>query len=455
MAPSDLHVIIAGGGVAGLSLAIMLEKGGIKYTVVERAKEAKYLGSGLALSVQTMRVYDQIGILPDLYEVGIRMLGGIWYTQDLKEVARVDSTDHKDVFGYEGVFIGRPEFIKVLLKHVPEEKILWGKKVMSTLQNENGVMVRFSDGTTLDGDILVGCDGAYSAVRQSLYQNMAKKGVKVPESDLAALRFQEFSILGITKPLGDTYPHLKEKYGNLIVQMGTSASPYKIGLIPIGDARIAWDISGDHLQQRAQNASESNFRFSDWDSETMDDLRSELDPLPLVIGGTLGDLIGQSDSISRVMLEDRWFHTWYDGRTVLVGDACHKMIPSTGQGANQAIIDCVVLANLIHELPSKDLKALNRAFARYFEIRGETTKEVIANSKTLGHVVSAKSGFFAPLIRKVVFKLASTEMFQKQVKKAMAGRPALNYLPKPAASGTMKDPFPEMTANHPTTATTV
>ncbi|KAG0242794.1 hypothetical protein BGW41_003470 [Actinomortierella wolfii] len=444
MAPSDLHVIIAGGGVAGLSLAIMLEKGGIKYTVVERAKEAKYLGSGLALSVQTMRVYDQIGVLPDLYEVGIRMLGGIWYTQDLKEVARVDSTDHKDVFGYEGVFIGRPEFIKVLLKHVPEEKILWGKKVMSTLQNENGVMVRFSDGTTLDGDILVGCDGAYSAVRQSLYQNLAKKGVKVPESDLAPLRFQEFSILGITKPLGDTYPHLKEKYGNLIVQMGTSASPYKIGLIPIGDARIAWDISGDHLQQKAQNASESNFRFSDWDSETMDDLRSELDPLPLVIGGTLGDLIGQSDSISRVMLEDRWFHTWYDGRTVLVGD-----------GANQAIIDCVVLANLIHELPSKDLKALDRAFTRYFEIRGETTKEVIANSKTLGHVVSAKSGFFAPLIRKVVFKLASTEMFQKQVKKAMAGRPALNYLPKPTASGTMKDPFPEMTANHPTTATTV
>ncbi|KAF9162494.1 hypothetical protein DFQ26_003516 [Actinomortierella ambigua] len=445
MAPSDLHVIIAGAGVAGLSLAVMLEKGGVKYTVVERAKEAKYLGSGLALSVQVMRVFDQIGVLKDLDDVSTRTLGGTWYTQDMKEVASIISSDYKQSFGYDPLMLGRPEFIRTMLRHVPEEKIMWGKKVMTTMQNENGVMLRFSDNTTLDGDILVGCDGAYSAVRQSLYQNLAKKGIKVPESDLAPLRFQEFSVLGITKPLGDSYPELKEKYGLLKVQMGTSASPYKIGLIPIGEGRVAWDISGDHLQQKAQSATETNFRFSDWDSESMDDLRGELDNLPLIIGGTLGDLINNSDSIARVMLEDRWFHTWYEGRTVLVGDACHKMIPSTGQGANQAIVDCVVLANLIHELPSKDVKDLSRAFAKYFEIRGETTKAVIDNSKTLGHVVSAKSGIFAPLLRKMVFKVASTSFFQKKVKLSMAGRPALNYLPRPDPPSTIKDDFPAMT----------
>ncbi|KAF9973386.1 hypothetical protein BGZ73_003369 [Actinomortierella ambigua] len=448
MAPSDLHVIIAGAGVAGLSLAVMLEKGGINYTIVERAKEAKYLGSGLALSVQVMRVFDQIGVLQDLDDIAVRTLSGIWYSQDMKEIAAIDSSDYKESFGYHPMFLGRPEFIRTLLRHVPKEKILWGKKVMTTMQNENGVMLRFGDNTTLDGDILVGCDGAYSAVRQSLYQNLSKKGYKLPSSDTAPLRFQEFSVLGITKPMGDRYPELKEKYGHLKIQMGSTASPYKIGLIPIGEGRIAWDISGDHLQQKAQNATETNFRFSDWDSESMDDLRNELDPLPLILGGTLGELIGNSDSIARVMLEDRWFHTWYEGRTVLVGDACHKMIPSTGQGANQAILDCVVLANLIHELPSKNVKDLERAFAKYFEIRGETTKAVIDNSKTLGHVVSAKGGIFAPLFRKMVFKVVGTSFFQKKVKMSMAGRPALNYLPRPDPPSTIKDDFPAMTVGH-------
>ncbi|KAF9189689.1 hypothetical protein BGZ50_000637 [Haplosporangium sp. Z 11] len=62
-----------------------------------------------------------------------------------------------------------------------------GRKVLSILQNENGVMIRCSDGgSTVEGDILVGAGEAYSSVRQSLFQCLKKAGY-LPASDVECL----------------------------------------------------------------------------------------------------------------------------------------------------------------------------------------------------------------------------------------------------------------------------
>lgn len=77
-------------------------------------------------------------------------------------------------------------------------------------QNEHGVQIHFSDRTVVEGDILVGADGAYSGVRQSLYQNL-KKEDKLPSSDGTALPFSCVCLVGQTAPLDPAqYPELQE-----------------------------------------------------------------------------------------------------------------------------------------------------------------------------------------------------------------------------------------------------
>lgn len=93
-----------------------------------------------------------------------------------------DNMSVYDSLGYDVLVFPRPEIYDLLLSRVPKERILLGKKVLSILQNKEGAMIRCSDGTHYHGDIIVGADGAYSAVRQSLYRQLTDEN-KLPACD--------------------------------------------------------------------------------------------------------------------------------------------------------------------------------------------------------------------------------------------------------------------------------
>lgn len=76
----------------------------------------------------------------------------------------------------------RPVLYDLLLAKIPKEKIVFKKKVLKTEQSFEGVSVHCSDNTIYDGDILVGADGSYSAVRQNLYKRLAQEN-KLPFAD--------------------------------------------------------------------------------------------------------------------------------------------------------------------------------------------------------------------------------------------------------------------------------
>lgn len=84
----------------------------------------------------------------------------------------------------EGYIISRSDLHDLLLHQIPKERIYMGKKVISLLQNENGVMIRCSDNSTHHGDILVGAGGAYSAVRQNLHAHIKDKGKFLKSDDV-------------------------------------------------------------------------------------------------------------------------------------------------------------------------------------------------------------------------------------------------------------------------------
>ncbi|KAG0010226.1 hypothetical protein BGZ81_002895, partial [Podila clonocystis] len=110
--------VLISGGIGGLTLALLLDKVNIPFLVLKRAKEVNHW---FMLLTET----------PPFWSVG-----------------------------YFEHIISRPELYDLLFNSVPRERILLGKRILSSIQNEDSVMVRCSDNTSYHGDILVGVDGA-------------------------------------------------------------------------------------------------------------------------------------------------------------------------------------------------------------------------------------------------------------------------------------------------------
>ncbi|KAG0033290.1 hypothetical protein BGZ81_008875, partial [Podila clonocystis] len=243
-AVSKSTVLISGGGIGGLTLAALLYKADIPFLVLERAKEIKPLA-------------------PSFCSVG-----------------------------YFDAMISRPDLYDLLFKSVPRERILLGKRVLSCIQNRDSVMVTCSDNTSYHGDILVGADGAYSAVRQNLYKQL-KIDKKLPSSDDVDLPFSCVCLVGQTIPLDpEEFPDLKKDKAQVHGILGVST--------------MCTDSS-------KQNES---FHNSEWGPEAAEALAREVRPFK-VPGGkdgvvrTLGEYVDRtpSQNISKVMLEEIVFDT--------------------------------------------------------------------------------------------------------------------------------------------------
>ncbi|KAG0260946.1 hypothetical protein DFQ27_003270 [Actinomortierella ambigua] len=439
-----VNVIIVGAGIAGLSLGIMLERAtdvGIRYTILERAHEFKTIGSSIGLSAQCLRVFDQLGILDDLKSASTNIVGSIYMDQELSVIGRVDSSFCEERYGYGVRLFSRPDLMLALLRHVPEEKIFWGKKVLGLVQDSEGVTVRCADGTTVHGDIVIGADGAYSAVRQSLYETMKKNGAVLKKSETSPLRFDQFSILGTTEKIDHLYKFPEDECKMYNILPSTQEDIYAYTMV-FEDGRLGWRLSGPSLARHIKD--EANFRFSDWDSESIDDLKRHLSDAPAPIVGTVGKLFEHTESISRILIEDRFYETWWHERTLLIGDACHKVVPAAGQGANQSILDCICLANLLYELPSRDGKDIEKVFTKFYELRAPQARKAVSGSKRLGQLVGAHS-FIGTALRTFVLKLMSGSLNVKSLDAMYAGRPILNYLPQIPLKGSLPDNSKPMT----------
>jgi 2-polyprenyl-6-methoxyphenol hydroxylase-like FAD-dependent oxidoreductase len=94
------------------------------------------------------------------------------------------------------------------------------KKVLRTEERDNKVHIYCSDNTTYEGDILIGADGAYSGVRQSLYRKMDEKGI-LPKTDLDSLSIAFVTMVGVANPPNpEKYPQLKDNFAHFTQVLG-------------------------------------------------------------------------------------------------------------------------------------------------------------------------------------------------------------------------------------------
>ncbi|KAF9021111.1 hypothetical protein BGZ52_001990 [Haplosporangium bisporale] len=403
--PRKPKVLIAGGGIGGLTLAILLKKAGVNFEVLERAKEVKPL----------------VGIFDDFVKIGKPHTRLQIFDENLEPKFSMDYDSLEGMTTYKEYLVSRADLYDVLWRHVPRDQIHLSKKITAYDQTDESVTVRCADGSTYHGDILVGADGAYSAVRTQLYEKLQKRGT-LPASDAEPLPFSNICLVGQTRVLDpEEFPALQSKESEFLSVLGIE-NMYMWTTLTTKKNTMCWVVV-EYLSKESSKADES-FRNSEWGPEAAESMCAQVREFK-VPGGkdgkvrTMGDIIDLTpkDLISKVMLEEKVFDTWYDGRTVLIGDV----------GALNAMFDAVTVANWISTLESSSVSDLETIFKEYHAERHPVAQAAYVRSKMFAYNMG--KSWISVVIRAVLKRLPLFLMKRLFIAQLAAVRPQVSFLP--------------------------
>ncbi|KAM5543302.1 hypothetical protein V8D89_003176 [Ganoderma adspersum] len=315
-------VIIAGGGVAGPVLAILLKLRGYDPIIYERLDAPTDMGLSLALQANGLKV---LGLIPGLVDKipSHEVSSIVQYSalaEDERELVRL-RTPQKELTGYGVHGVRRPAFLRALIDEAQARgvPVVFGHQLVGVEQHAESVTVRFANGKTDTGSFVVGCDGLHSNTRTTLFGEEA------------------VSFTGLTQTGGiSPYPEAFKASGETRMFNIYGDGVHMIGY-PVNDHEISWAIT-----QREGEAKET---WRAMDEERQKEFREgPFSRLPF--GG--GELVRTAARVIKYGLYDRpELATWHKGRVVLIGDAAHPTSPHLGQGANQAMEDCYHVTRLL------------------------------------------------------------------------------------------------------------
>ncbi|GJJ74067.1 hypothetical protein EMPS_06425 [Entomortierella parvispora] len=423
------RVLIVGAGLSGLMLAILFEKmGDVEYFILERAPAAKPLGSAMSLTPSIQLLFDQLGMGEELKKISLRFPGAKLYDENLKLLGEVV---HPKTFQKMGghILLPRPELFDLLLSKIPTERMQWKKRVLKVDEededNKDQVTITCADGSKYVADMVVGADGVYSSVRQNMYRVMEEQGI-LPKADKEPLNVGFACMVGVTSAMDpEKYPELKDDFAHFRSVVG--GVRHNWGAINMPNNKFAWQFNLQYLDDK--EAKRQLFMNSEWGPESNKEMLDEFKELPNPFGGKMADFINETppELVSRVFLEYKLFKTWYHGRCVLVGDACHKMLPGGGAGAVNAFQDAVILANCLYDVDGKSVSSLQAAFQSYYEQRFEKAKAIYKMSEVMSKVMSGLT-WQDRLARWLVMRMPQW-VLQRDFEKAAAYRPQAMFLP--------------------------
>src|SRR6516162_5768299 len=174
-----MKCIVIGGGIGGLTAALMLHARGIDCEIYEQSETIRELGVGINTLPHAIKELAELGLLERLDAVAIRTYELFYTNRFGQEIWReLRGTDA----GYEvpqfSIHRGRLQGVihDAVRERIGGEHIHTGRRLGAFLQEESGVTAYFFDRTgahraTTSGDVLIGADGIHSAVREALYPN--------------------------------------------------------------------------------------------------------------------------------------------------------------------------------------------------------------------------------------------------------------------------------------------
>lgn len=348
-----LKILIAGAGLGGLTAAACLMKAGHTVEIYEQAPKLGEIGAGIQISANAMHVLRDLGLEQAIRAVGVHPAAYVFRLFDSgEEIQRFSlAEEHEHIHGAPYTQLHRADFHDILARKVQEldpGAVRLNKKVVGYVEHTDGVELKFEDGTSARGDLLIAADGVKSPIRTQML-------------GAAVATYTGDAVWRITVPIERLPGGLLEKAMSVFVGPGRHAVCYYLrggALLNFVGCVETTDISEESWTVKYP-----------WEM-LKQDYRGW--------NGAIQAIIDQADKDACY----RWsLHTrpvapnWSTARVTLLGDAAHPTLPYLAQGAAMAIEDGAVLTRALATSGT-----IAGALKRYERNRIERTSKIVAQS---------------------------------------------------------------------------
>ena len=342
--------LIVGGGIAGLTLALALEKKGMASLVMERNEGSLSAGAGIQLSPNASRILKSLGLENPLLKYVSRPDSTLFRNwRSGKLIHKSDLGDKAETnYGAPYWQVHRADLTQVLLETTRQKSLiefLPGCEVQKIRNEESGICVETSLGEK-QGVGLIGADGIKSTVRNEIFRNKERArftGNVAWRCLVPADRLSEV----FREPATSVWWGPKKHFVHYPVRQGAL-----INCVCVAEKEAwteeSWTKPGD---KKALNRA-----FSSWHPD-IEELIQEADEEELYEWG---------------LFDRPAMSAWFKGRATLIGDACHPMLPFLAQGAAMAIEDAFILAEMI----AVQTHRLEKNFEMFFHERIKRVSKV-------------------------------------------------------------------------------
>ena len=363
-----MKAIIVGGGIGGLTTALMLHARGIDCEIFEQAEQVRELGVGINTLPHAIKELAEIGLLPALDRVGIRTHELFYMNRKGQEIWREPrGTDAGFEYPQFSIHRGRLQAViyQAVRARIGESRIHAGHRLGSFTQDDSGVTAYFfgregSHRATARGDILIGADGINSYVRETLYPNEGPARWNGTILWRGAIDWPRFLT------------------GRSMVIAGGMQG--KLVIYPIGEgAREDRPLTNWAVMVKVAEGGVPP-KKEDWSRPgRFEDLMPHVQRFhsPFVDGKAM---IEATPEFWEYPLCDRDpLPHWSHGRVTLLGDAAHPMYPVGSNGASQAILDARCLADRL-----QSAEHVGQALYEYERERLPMTAQIVQSNRSGG-----------------------------------------------------------------------
>ncbi|PLB46161.1 FAD/NAD(P)-binding domain-containing protein [Aspergillus steynii IBT 23096] len=427
-----LRVVIVGGSVAGLTLAHSLVKAGIDFVVLESNSEiAPQVGASIGILPNGARILDQVGVWDDVYtEVEPLHTSFTWTEKGrLITTGNIPEILHER-HGYPTAFLDRQVLLEKLYNHLGcnQHKVHVNKKATQVEYLSDKVIVHCHDGTSYEGDIVVGADGVRSTIRREMWRYMESISLnEETEKEKKAMTSEYSCVFGISTATPGLAP-------------GTSHRTYADGfsfLNVIGKhGRVFWFLF-IKLDRRYPASNIPRFRKED----IQDDVAPFMEKA-ITADVPFSAIYDKAIVTTRLSLEEASYRHWTKGRFACIGDSAHKMTPNMGQGGNSAIESAALLANYLVQLNNQ--KDFSQSAIESCLQAWETARQPRVNAICEGaNKLTRTEALASPKDRSTALYLLPwmQRFLADKLSRGFIGAEKLDFLPDPPQSAKATIPF--------------
>jgi len=339
-----MKVAILGGGVAGISTAIALKQRGFDVVVYERHQGPSNMGAGIVVWPNAAFVLDQLGVLGEVVAVSGYPTKMQRFSKQGENLGAIDIDAINQQMGYASVSVLRKDFQDILLDQLASLGVAvhYGHTVshIETAASGDAVAV-FQDGTPICADVIVGADG-----------RMASAARLYVHGDNAPVYQGFINWVGVYESEEPTFEAIAvEDYWGV---------GERFGIVPITNNKAYWAAGVACAELGPNNPAAYQAELHDLFGDWPEPVQQMIERTPV-------------DRINKIYVHDHDpIPSWHKNNLIVIGDAAHAPLPTSGQGACQALEDAWHLANILGDKPQD----LHQAWVKFTELRVAKTSGI-------------------------------------------------------------------------------